>query len=85
MRPSDPLVSRLQEIYIDAWQLKHPADPHPPTFCLHGKEHGDAPYCCDHVFVSLDLAPRIAAVRVNLETQASDHQPVIVTFAQGSV
>ena len=80
MRPSDPLLARLQETHVDAWQLMHPDDPHPPTFCLHGKEHGDAPYCCDFVFVSKDLAPRIASVRVDGDTQASDHQPVIVEF-----
>lgn len=80
MRPDDPLVARLRENWADAWQQAHAGAPHPPTFCLHGKEHGDAPYCCDFVFVSRDLVPRIAAVRVDSATQASDHQPVIVHF-----
>lgn len=81
MRPEDPLVSRLLQDYRDAWRVAHPREAHPPTFCLHGKEHGEAPYCCDFVFVSEDLAPRISSVRVDLECQASDHQPVVVEFS----
>ena len=80
MRPEDPLVAALRSRWNDAWQAAHPGAPHPPTFCLHGKEHGDTPYCCDFVFVSPDLVPRIVSVRVDLETQASDHQPVVVEF-----
>jgi len=80
MRPDDRLVSALLQDYKDAWRVAHPDEPHPPTFCLHGKEHGSAPYCCDFVFVSEDLAPRVAAVRVDLDCQASDHQPVVVEF-----
>jgi len=80
MKPDDPLVAELLADFKDAWRLAHPAEPHPPTFCLHGKEHGAAPYCCDFVFVSEDLAPRIRSVRVDLDCQASDHQPVLVEF-----
>jgi len=80
MRPDDPLVARLRTAYADAWQLAHPGAPHPPTFCLHDREHGDAPYCCDFVFVSPELAPRVVAMRIDAATQASDHQPVIVEF-----
>ena len=35
----------------------------------------------DFVFVSSDLVARIASVRIDAKAQASDHQPVIVTFA----
>lgn len=80
MRPEHPLVGRLGTAYVDAWRVAHPAQPHPPTFCLHGDEHGKEPYCCDFVFVTPDLAPRITSVRVDADTQASDHQPVIVEF-----
>jgi endonuclease/exonuclease/phosphatase family metal-dependent hydrolase len=41
----------------------------------------EAPYCCDFVFVTRDLAPRIRSVRVDAHTRASDHQPVIVEFS----
>ena len=36
---------------------------------------------CDFIFVSADLASRIADVRVDRDTQAADHQPVILTLA----
>ena len=54
--------------------------PHPPTFCVHEHAHGGAPYCCDFVFVSEDLAPRLKSVAIDVDTKASDHQPVIVSF-----
>lgn len=85
--PEDSMYARMQALiapdvprYVDSWKHLHAKAPHPPTFCVHGREHGAAPYCCDFVFVSEDLAPRIAAVRVDGETQASDHQPVMVEF-----
>ena len=80
MRPDDPLVARMLETWDDAWQVAHPGAPDPPTFCLYDREHGASPYCSDYVFVSRDLAPRIASVHVDAETQASDHQPVVVEF-----
>jgi endonuclease/exonuclease/phosphatase family metal-dependent hydrolase len=83
--PRDPLHARLLEPFgagvprfLDAWQHAHPDEPHPPTFCLHEREYGESPYCCDYVFVTEDLAARLRAVRVDGATRASDHQPVIV-------
>ena len=64
--------------YRDAWPLVHGHRPHDPTFCLHSDAYSKTPYCCDFVFVSDDLAPRVRAIEVNLETQASDHQPVLL-------
>ncbi len=81
MRPDDPLVARLGEVYVDAWRAAHPGVPHPPSFRLYERAPGETPYCCDFVFLSRDLAARIAAVRVDPATQASDHQPVIVELA----
>ncbi len=80
MRPDDPLVARLLQTWDDAWRIANPGAAHPPSFHVHDREDEDAPYCCDFVFVSRDLAPRIARVRVDSQTQASDHQPVIVEF-----
>jgi len=39
----------------------------------------EAPYCCDFIFVSEDLAPRVREIRVDLDTQYSDHQPSFST------
>ena len=80
MPPSDPLVARLLETWRDAWKVKHPGVAHPPSFYVHDPAAGVAPYCCDYVMVSDDLAPRISSVRIDGDTQASDHQPVIVEF-----
>jgi len=79
MRTDDPLVARLREDLADAWTLAHPERPHPATFRLDAAH--EPPYCCDFVFVTRDLAPRVRTVRVDLETRASDHQPVFVEFA----
>jgi endonuclease/exonuclease/phosphatase family metal-dependent hydrolase len=66
--------------YRDAWPLVHHRRPHAPTFCLHSDAYSKTPYCCDFVFVSDDLAPRVRSIEVDLETQASDHQPVVLTL-----
>lgn len=81
MRPDDPLVARLNAVWRDAWSIANPEKPHPPTFGLYDKEFANEPYCCDLVFVSPDLVPRVSLARVDIETRASDHQPVVLTFA----
>ncbi|MGH8747153.1 MAG: endonuclease/exonuclease/phosphatase family protein [Burkholderiales bacterium] len=85
LRPGDPLHARLQAGFadgaprlVDAWQQTHPGSPHPPTFRLHDPARGETPYCCDFVFVSEDLAPDVRALTIDPETQASDHQPVML-------
>ena len=79
MRPADAPAARILETWTDAWRAAHPGEAHPPTFRVH--DQGDeSPYCCDFVFVSKDLVPRITSVRADLATQASDHQPLIVEF-----
>jgi endonuclease/exonuclease/phosphatase family metal-dependent hydrolase len=85
LAPQDPLYARLQAPFgdgtprlIDAWSALHPRAPHPPTFRLHDARPGETPYCCDYVFVTEDLVTRLAAMRVDAATQASDHQPVIL-------
>jgi endonuclease/exonuclease/phosphatase family metal-dependent hydrolase len=67
---------------FDAWELAHPGVAHPTSFCLYMKmEPGGPELHCDYVFVSDDLRPRVRSIRVDQETQASDHQPVVVEFA----
>lgn len=78
MRPEDPLVDRLRGNLADAWMVAHPGQPHPATFRLDAAH--EPPYCCDFVFVTRDLAPRVRTVRVDQDTRVSDHQPVFVEF-----
>jgi endonuclease/exonuclease/phosphatase family metal-dependent hydrolase len=64
--------------YRDAWPPVHGHLPHPPTFCLHTSAYAKAPYCCDFVFVSANLVRRVRDLTANLETQDSDHQPMLL-------
>jgi endonuclease/exonuclease/phosphatase family metal-dependent hydrolase len=67
--------------FADAWLAAHAGVPHAHTVGLHESDWPDEAYCCDFIFVSADLVPRIEDVRVNQETDASDHQPVVLTLA----
>ena len=82
MRPQDPQAARLREVWTDAWSAAHPGEAHPPSFGLYDKEFASEPYCCDFVFVSPELAPRIASATIDQDTRASDHQPVAVGFSR---
>ncbi len=64
--------------YRDAWRVARGDARHPPTFCVHSDAYSKTPYCCDFVFVSAPLAGHVRAISVEGETQASDHQPVLI-------
>jgi endonuclease/exonuclease/phosphatase family metal-dependent hydrolase len=67
---------------VDAWEVAHPGEPHAATFRIYEKEEpGEPEQHCDFIFVSVDLVPRVKALRVDRNTQASDHQPVYLEFA----
>lgn len=77
--PDDPLRGRIRHAgFVDAWEALNPGVPHPPTFRVH--EHGveESPYCCDFMFVTLDLLARLRSIRIDPDNKASDHQPVIL-------
>ena len=85
-KPEDPEHDRITTAlasgapsFADAWRVAHPGVPHPATIGVHEKSL--PPYCCDFVFVTADLAAEIAEVSVNGDTQASDHQPVVLRLA----
>jgi endonuclease/exonuclease/phosphatase family metal-dependent hydrolase len=67
---------------VDAWLACHYDADHDHTVGLHGCEWPDSPYCCDFVFLSDDLLPHLRGVRVNQDTDASDHQPVVLELAE---
>jgi endonuclease/exonuclease/phosphatase family metal-dependent hydrolase len=65
--------------YRDAWQLLHPGSTHPPTVGVHDQAQWPGPpFTWDFVFVSEDLVPRVVALRVDMTSDASDHQPVLL-------
>ncbi len=89
MPPEDPLHAEIRKKFpgdgipalVDAWQALNPGKPHPHTFRIHEKEEGESPYCCDYVFVTEDLLPRLRSVKIDGLTRASDHQPVMVELS----
>jgi endonuclease/exonuclease/phosphatase family metal-dependent hydrolase len=86
MQPDDPMKHRIEEPFadgtprfIDAWTHLRGAEPHPMSACIVQPSYAP-PHCCDYVFTSADLAPRLSLIRYDQETTASDHQPVLVTL-----
>ena len=84
-RPEDPLHDRLAAphadgvpAFRDSWQVQNPAVPHPPTLGIYDRKQWPDAFCCDFIYVTEDLCPRIAAVRVDQASDASDHQPVLL-------
>lgn len=65
----------------DAWPLLHGTAVHAPTFRVFDRTYGPEPVACDFVFVSHTLAPHVSQLRVDLQTRASDHQPVHLTLS----
>ncbi|MDM0074043.1 endonuclease [Variovorax sp. J2P1-59] len=93
MAASDPAYDEIQQPFTDpalpvggtpdkrlqdAWPLAHPDRPHDPTFRLFDRKYGPDPIACDFVFVSNALEPRVRKLEVDLQTRASDHQPVLI-------
>jgi endonuclease/exonuclease/phosphatase family metal-dependent hydrolase len=86
-RPQDPMHAQLQSrfaagvpAYRDAWQLCHPGKPHAPTLGVYDKTQWAEAFACDFVFVTEDIADRVEDVVVNGDTDASDHQPVLLVL-----
>jgi endonuclease/exonuclease/phosphatase family metal-dependent hydrolase len=84
--PRDPAVAAIiaaagAHDFKDAWPLVHATAPHAPTFRLFDHSYGDEPMTYDFVFVSTGLASRVRRIEVDGNTQASDHQPVMIELA----
>ena len=76
LKPDDSHHARMLEGgFVDAWMALNRGKPRQDTFHLHD---GETPYCCDYIFITPDLAPRLRSIKIDTETQASDHQPVMV-------
>jgi endonuclease/exonuclease/phosphatase family metal-dependent hydrolase len=66
---------------LDAWDFAHPGEPHASTFKIYEKdEPGQPELHCDFIYIGEELRARVRDIRVDRQTQASDHQPVIQTL-----
>lgn len=86
--PDDPLHAEMRKpfesgipTFVDAWMVKHGDAPHAPTTGIADfKQWPQGPHCRDYIFVSENLSERIEDVVVDVETTASDHQPVAISL-----
>lgn len=86
-KPDDALHRRMQlpfgdgaPAFIDAWASRWPGMPQPPTLGVWDREQWPEAYTSDFIYVTQDLAARIAEVKVDGDTRASDHQPVLLVL-----
>jgi endonuclease/exonuclease/phosphatase family metal-dependent hydrolase len=84
-RADDPLHARIvapysdgTPAYRDAWQVRHGERPQDHTLGVHDHEHWPEAFACDFIFLTEDIAGRVEDVTVNPDTDASDHQPVLL-------
>ena len=82
---TDPEYAAIAEPFAqgrlwDAWRVLHGEAPQPPTFHVHDSTYSPVPVACDFVFVSDGLKDRLRRMEIDAATQASDHQPVLVTL-----
>jgi len=68
--------------YRDAWTVCDPQRKHEPTAGLYDRvQWSKGPDCRDFVFVTEDLVSRVRRMEVDGQTDASDHQPVVIELA----
>jgi endonuclease/exonuclease/phosphatase family metal-dependent hydrolase len=64
---------------VDAWTALYPGRPHDPTCGIYdAKQWPQGAHARDFFFVSRELAPRLSALRIDVKTDASDHQPLLL-------
>jgi len=74
------ISSYSDEPLIDSWTLLNSDLKHAPTCGIYDKKQwSEGPHCRDFAFISDNLKSNIANFIVNEETDASDHQPIVLT------
>lgn len=67
--------------FVDAWRVVHGEKPHAPTCGIFDhKQWPQGPHCRDFFFVAGAPVNNVQDVQVNEETDASDHQPVLLVI-----
>jgi endonuclease/exonuclease/phosphatase family metal-dependent hydrolase len=65
--------------FRDAWSVRNAGKPHAPTAGIYDADQWPkGPNCRDFVFVTSDLTGRLRRIAVDVKTNASDHQPVLI-------
>jgi endonuclease/exonuclease/phosphatase family metal-dependent hydrolase len=89
MRPDDAGLAQLLAPFegdvppmVDLWPVLQGDAPHPPSAFICDQTYGP-PGCLDYVLATPDLATRARSITYDIETRASDHQPILVEFDLG--
>ena len=89
MRPDDAGMAQLLAPFegdvpplVDLWPVLKGTEPHPPSAFICDQTYGP-PGCLDFVLATPDLAQRARSITYDIETRASDHQPILVEFDLG--
>lgn len=89
MRPDDAGLAQLLAPFegdvpplVDLWPVLRGDAPHPPSAFICDQTYGP-PGCLDYVLATPDLAARARSITYDVETRASDHQPILVEFDLG--
>ena len=81
LRLSAPLAGEPSP-FVDAWKRAHPGRPHEPTCGIHDRaQWPDGPHCRDFFFLNGRCVDAVGDVRVDTETDASDHQPLMLELS----
>lgn len=89
MRPDDAGLAQLLAPFdgdvpplVDLWPVLKGTEPHPPSAFICDQTYGP-PGCLDYVLATPDLTERARSIIYDIETRASDHQPILVEFDLG--
>lgn len=67
--------------FQDAWRIRHGDLVHAPTCGIFDhRQWPEGPHCRDFFFVAGQIANAVEQISVNEETDASDHQPLVIDF-----
>lgn len=71
-----------ESVLHDCWRLVNPDKPHAPTCGIFDRvQWSEGPHCRDFFLASAALSSHVKAVDVDTESNASDHQPLMLTLA----
>ena len=69
----------------DGWRDINGERPHAPTCGIHDhKQWPEGEHCRDFFFLTPEVRERASEIRVNVETDASDHQPLLLALSDQS-